>query len=253
MIGTIDAALGDCDSSGPMPLGKMRWSDTWQCAIASLRQRHVWPMLALAALIIVGLILRNMWWLVGTCFRSCFKYMTCGQCSNADVIEFHPPYLKALESGRLRGLADYNIFTNPVYQSAFNIDENYHYNHAHLQSMHSLGNFQYADVSDGHIPAPPPHPSTTGNARAARGGVGAGGGADGAAAAVVAPAGADHASLVSVQVQGNVRPGGQPGDPSQASAPPLPPQPLPAVPPAVHRTSIEERSRMNAGRASQVL
>jgi hypothetical protein len=99
-----------------LPLSDLRVSTSWQCAITSLRQRHLWPALVLTALLIVGLLLRNMWWLVGSFFTSCFRTCTCNKCNHNDLVEFHPLYLRALESGRLRGLPDYNIFTNPVYQ-----------------------------------------------------------------------------------------------------------------------------------------
>jgi hypothetical protein len=103
--------------------------------VGCLMQDHVGPMLVATATILVYLIMRQLWAFVGPLMRRCLRCLTRGKCGGHPVVVLKDDYVNEEEHMRQYGLADYNIFANPIYQMMFNVDAEFAETHVHLESL----------------------------------------------------------------------------------------------------------------------
>ena len=103
--------------------------------VGCLMQDHVGPMLFAAAAIIVYLVVCRLWAFLGPMVRRSLRCVTCGRCGGHPVVVLKDDYVNEEEHMRQYGLADYNIFSNPIYQMMFNVDADFAETHVHLESL----------------------------------------------------------------------------------------------------------------------
>lgn len=113
-----------------------------------LAQGHVWPLVLLLGLVVLAMVLyRLAKYLFGTLSHAA-AILSCGACTHlverAVARQRHASvkFQQALASGRIRGLASYNILANPVYLDMFAISEEF------AKQFKSVADIsQYHDVS----------------------------------------------------------------------------------------------------------
>ncbi len=103
--------------------------------IGSLMQDHVGPMLVATSTVLVYLVMRKLWAFIGPVMRRCLRCLTCGKCGGHPVVVLKDDYVNEEDHMRQYGLADYNIFANPIYQMMFNVDAEFAETHVHLESL----------------------------------------------------------------------------------------------------------------------
>ena len=103
--------------------------------LSCLTQPHVGPMLVALGSWIVYLVLNELWHIVGPPLRRIARCLTCGKCGHPEIIDLRDDYHLEEDHMKQYGLASYNIFDNPIYQSMFNISQEYADQHVHVESL----------------------------------------------------------------------------------------------------------------------
>lgn len=103
--------------------------------VGSLMQEHVGPMLVAMSAVLIFIVLRKLWGFIGPLLRRCVRLITCKRCGGHPVVVLKDDYINEEAHMRQYGLADYNIFANPIYQMMFNVDAEFADTHAHLESL----------------------------------------------------------------------------------------------------------------------
>ena len=103
--------------------------------ISCLSQQHVGPMLVALGAWIVYIILNELWLIVGPLLRKVARCLTCGLCGSHPTVMLNDDFVNEEEHMKQYGLSSYNIFDNPIYQSMFNISQEYANAHVHVESL----------------------------------------------------------------------------------------------------------------------
>jgi len=105
-----------------------------------LTLKFITPLLCFLIVYIVCLVLfanfRGFKWLV----EAFLNRISCGFVNRHKIrtVELHPPLREAIRRQLVRGISSYAILKNPVYASAFGVDESFTRRHSHFESLQEI-------------------------------------------------------------------------------------------------------------------